>query len=127
MTTDLNILAAWLGILAGILVGAFNGLFFHNPEWLGGYASWRRRLTRLAHISFFGLAFINLAYALTIHQLNWPAPPRAASAALAASIGIMPVICYLAAWRTGFRHLFFLPVCCVLAGVVGLLAQRIMP
>jgi hypothetical protein len=127
MTSDLNTFAAWLGILAGIVVGAINGLFFHNPDWLGGYGSWRRRLTRLAHISFFGLAFINLAYALTIHELGWPAPPKPASMALAASVGIMPLLCYLAAWRIEFRRLFFIPVCCVLSGVLGILLKRMIP
>src|SRR4051812_205671 len=51
---DLNIAAAWIGILCGVLGGAVVGLFFHRDEWLGGYGSWRRRLARLGHISFFG-------------------------------------------------------------------------
>ena len=37
---DLNVLAAWIGILLGLLVGVVYGLFFHRADWLGGYASW---------------------------------------------------------------------------------------
>ena len=31
---------------------------------MGGYGSFRRRLTRLGHIAFFGLGFVNLFYGL---------------------------------------------------------------
>jgi hypothetical protein len=37
----------------------------------------------------------------------------------------MPLVCYLAAWRPPMRHLFFLPVGCVLVGVGGLLLERV--
>ena len=49
----LNFYAAWLGILLGFIAGAVLGLFFHKENWLGGYASWPRRMARLGHISFF--------------------------------------------------------------------------
>jgi hypothetical protein len=39
----------------------------------------------------------------------------------------MPAVCFLAAWRPIFRHLFFVPVSCVLAGVVGILIWSIAP
>ena len=45
--------AGWLGMLLGVLSGAIIGLFFHREDWMGGYGSYRRRLTRLGHISFF--------------------------------------------------------------------------
>ncbi|MGI8603357.1 MAG: hypothetical protein ACR2OZ_10195 [Verrucomicrobiales bacterium] len=61
---------AWAGMLAGVLSGAFIGLFFHRDDWMGGYGSFRRRLTRLGHISFFGLGFINFLCALTHHIVN---------------------------------------------------------
>ena len=64
-----NLIAGWLAMLGGVLSGAIVGLFFHNEEWMGGYGSYRRRLTRLGHISFFGLGFLNLIFAATSAQL----------------------------------------------------------
>ena len=37
----------------------------------------------------------------------------------------MPAVCFLAAWRPAFRRAFFVPVSCVLVGVVGLLLGRV--
>ena len=54
-----------MGVLGGIASGAIVGLFFHADEWMGGYSSYRGRLIRLAHISFFGLGFLNLFFGLS--------------------------------------------------------------
>jgi hypothetical protein len=125
--SDINAIAGWACIAAGVVAGIGCGLFFHNEAWLGGYGSWRRRLIRLAHISFFGIGLLNLAYALTIQSLHWPSPPSVVSDALAAAGLLMPVTCYLAAWQIRLRHLFAVPVGCVLIGVVGLLLRRALP
>lgn len=115
--TGLHLAAAWAGILAGMLAGAALGLSFHREEWLGGYGSWSRRLLRLGHVSLFGIAFLNLAFAGTADLLGWPAggsgAPAAAAAAsplLLAGAVLMPAVCALAAWRKPLRHLFALPV-----------------
>lgn len=108
----------WIGMACGVLSGAVVGLFFTRKDWMGGYASHRRRLVRLGHISFFGLAFVNLGFALTQHTL--PIDPRWAwPAAIAFTIGAvsMPVSCFLCAWREPFRHLFPLPVTAVSVGI----------
>jgi hypothetical protein len=122
---DVNAIAAWMCIAAGAVSGIVSGLFFHDGAWLGGYGSWPRRMLRLGHISFFGIGLLNLAYASTLHVIGWPAPPVGASWALAAAGGLMPGVCYLAAWRMPLRHLFALPVGCVLTAVGGLLWWRI--
>lgn len=127
MSSDLNIFAAWAGILAGVLVGVAQGLFFHRDDWLGGYGSWPRRLMRLGHISFFGIAFLNLAFAWTAKQSGWRPPSAIPAVTLAAAQALMPLVCYLAAWRPGMRRLFFLPVSCVLVGAGGLLLGRVVP
>jgi hypothetical protein len=120
-----NLHAAWLGILAGFLTGTAQGLFFHQETWLGGYASWPRRMTRLGHISFFGLAFINLAFVFTADHLGtatgllWP------SLLLIVGAVTMPAICYLSAWKKPARHLFFIPVLSLVAAVL-LLLRRLM-
>ena len=125
MASDLNILAAWVGILSGVLAGVAQGLFFHRDDWLGGYASWRRRLMRLGHVSFFGIAFLNLAFAWTARQSGWGPYSPIPAVTLAAAQVLMPLVCYLAAWRPGMRRLFVLPVSCVLVGAGGLLLGKV--
>jgi hypothetical protein len=127
MTGELNILVAWLGILCGVLGGVVQGLLFHRDDWLGGYGSWARRLMRLGHVSFFGIAFLNLAFAWTVGQAGWRPAHDAPGIALAAAEGLMPLVCFLAAWRQPMRRLFFLPVGCVLFAAAALVAGRVMP
>jgi len=121
-----NLYAAWIGMFLGGLAGAGLGLFFHREEWLGGYASWRRRMLRLGHISLFGIAFLNLALVLTAGALGaerglaWP------SRLLILGAVAMPLVCGLSAWRKPFRHLFFLPALSVIAGI-GLFLRGILP
>ena len=69
-TAELNIWLAWLGILAGTLTGAVQGLWFHRPDWLGGYASWPRRMLHLGHIAWLGVGLLNLAFAVTVRWLG---------------------------------------------------------
>ena len=111
-----NLLAAWAGILLGFLAGAVQGLWFHREDWLGGYASWRRRMLRLAHISFFGIAFINLSFFVTVSHLEIETVSLLASRLLIAGAVSMPSVCYLSAFRKEFRHLFFIPVTCLVLG-----------
>ena len=118
----LHVMIAWVGIFLGFVSGAVMGLFFRQPDWLGGYASWARRMVRLGHISFFGMACVNFAYALTIivgPLKAAPVLPWASGLLVAGAVG-MPLFCFLAAWRAYFRHLFFIPVLCLLvsAGAV---------
>ena len=113
-----NLYFAWGWFFLGLLTGAVQGLWFHHENWLGGYGSWPRRLTRLGHISFFGTGLLNLCFALTLltlgldgRVLGW------ASGLLIAGAAAMPVACYLAAWRAGLRKLFVLPVAGLVLGV----------
>jgi hypothetical protein len=120
--TRTMLVTGWSGMLGGVLSGAALGLFFHRENWMGGYTSFRRRLARLGHISFFGLGFLNLLLAFT-NQLI-PLPGRAASLAAGALIVAavaMPTCCFLAAWRPSFRHLFAVPVVGVFTGIVATL------
>ncbi len=96
---------AWTGMLLGVASGAVIGLFFAREDWMGGYSSWRRRLTRLGHISFFGLGFVNFFFAFTHHTLT-----------LDHTWG------FLSAWKKPLRHLFFIPVGGVAIGVLSTLA-----
>ena len=98
--TTINLIGGWLGMLAGVLSGAVAGLFFYRDDWMGGYGSFRRRLARLGHISFFGLGFLNLLFAATSGQLLLHGPYLAvASLGLLIGAITMPTCCFLTAWR----------------------------
>jgi len=113
-----NIVAAWMAFLFGALAGAVAGLLFHDEAWLGGYGSWRRRLMRLGHVAFFGLGFINLGFGLTVQALGLASRGiDDASFLLIVGLITMPLVCYLAAWKKGFRHLFIVPVGSVVVAV----------
>ena len=114
----LNIYAAWIAILVGVLTGITTGIFFHKEEFLGGYSSWTRRLMRLGHVSFFGLGFINLLFALTSRTLGIESGIEAASVLFVIGLITMPTVCYLSAFRKVFRHLFFIPVLSILIAVI---------
>ena len=114
---DMNFLAAWLWILAGLVTGTVIGLFFHDPDWMGGYGSWRRRMMRLGHISFFGTGFLNLAFVLS----------AVASAGFLLGAISMPLVCFLSAWRPSFRRLFFIPVASLIVATCDFLVQGLWP
>jgi len=111
-----NQLAAWIGILLGSLAGAALGLFFHRDNWLGGYASWPRRMLRLGHISFFGIGLINLAFAVSVPALALDQVPVWPSRLFILALITMPSLCYASAFWKPARHLFFVPVLCVIVG-----------
>ena len=121
-----NLCAGWTLFFAGIVAGAVAGVFFHKNEWLGGYTSWRRRMVRLGHVAFFGIGLINVAFGLTVQSVDIEASQVPVSSWLLIAGGIgMPAVCYLSAWRKGFRHSFFVPVLCVGLGV-GLFLWRLL-
>lgn len=98
----------WGIILAGFLSGAILGLGFHRPEFLGGYDSFRRRMLRLGHIACCALGMLNLIVGVAGHASLW---------LLAGSV-TMPLVCFLTAWRKPFRHLFFVPVACLMVAAI---------
>jgi hypothetical protein len=112
---EFHVRIAWIVILLGFGTGALQGLCFHREDWLGGYGSWPRRLMRLGHIAFFGFAFLNLAFALTVRVLGEGGNGIWFSRALAAGAFAMPASCYLAAWKKPLRFLFYPVVTGILA------------
>ena len=120
---QLNLVIGWSGIVLGFVSGMVLGLFFHGENWLGGYGSFRRRLYRLAHISFFGLGATNLLFWLTAQRLE-----TASLAIGVASWGFvvgaitMPLCCVVMARQPKAQMLFAVPVVSLLAsGVLTLL------
>ena len=107
----------WLWVVLGFLSGTILGLKFQRDDWLGGYASHRRRLVRLGHISFLGLGFLNILVAHTIDRIRLDSSWLAvASWSLIAGGITMPICCGLMAWKRSFQPLFAIPVGCLIVG-----------
>ena len=122
---QINIVAGWVAMLIGVVMGAVMGLFFHQDQWLGGYGSFQRRMLRLGHISLFGLGFMNLLFALSAPALALHIThARVASVSFIAGVITMPACCLLTALWKPFRHLFPIPVGCVLVGILAVLIGR---
>jgi hypothetical protein len=119
----INLHAAWIGFLCGCIAGVVPGLFFHEEDWLDGYASWRRRMIRLAHIAFFGIGLLNTAFAFTARALEIESGLTLPAVSLIVGAVAMPSVCYLSAWKKPFRHLFFIPASAVTLGVATFLYQ----
>jgi hypothetical protein len=120
--SDVNLTFGWVWIVCGFASGAVLGLFFYDPDWLGGYGSWRRRMVRLGHISFIGTGLLNVAFALTLSLSESPAPPIAVWLFVVGAV-TMPLVCFLSAWRDGLRHLFPIPVASLIGAGLSLIFQ----
>lgn len=119
----LNIAFGWAWILAGIFAGALIGLRFADERWLGGYASHKRRLVRLGHISFIGLGLLNILFGLTL-ALPLQGMGAVAAWCMVGGAVTMPLCCFWMAWDRRLTMLFSLPVSLVTAGIVlGLMAH----
>jgi hypothetical protein len=122
---QINLVSAWIGMLLGFLSGIALGLFFQRDDWLGGYGSLRRRLYRLAHISFFGLAAVNFFFYMTARTLPNGRELVIASVAFILGAVSMPVCCLLMArWRRA-QMLFAIPVFSLVAGAVLTLMELV--
>jgi len=109
-------------MLLGLVSGGLIGLYFHQESFAGGYASFRRRMMRLGHIAFFGLGIINVVFSLTLEMATIPIDyPTIASLSLIGGAFLMPLICFLTAWKKPFRHFFALPVAGVGVALILLL------
>src|SRR6266567_899614 len=114
---QINLLAAWLGLLLGFASGLVLGLFFRREDWLGGYASFRRRLYRLGHISFFGLGIVNLCFYFTANALPISGlGMMIASWAFVIGAVTMPICCLVMAHFPKAHLIFGAPVLSLLLG-----------
>ena len=126
MNSNPNLFFGWLWILLGFVSGMVLGLFFHGENWLGGYGSFRRRMYRLGHISFFGLGAVNLLFWLTIQVI--PAADALlgfASAAFIVGAVTMPLCCAVMAHFPKAHLIFAVPVVSLIAGGIGTVVEII--
>jgi hypothetical protein len=126
MKSNPNLILAWLWILLGFVSGMALGMFFHGENWLGGYASFKRRMYRLGHISFFGLGAVNLLFCLTVQNFSL-AGPLVHFASLAFIVGAiaMPVCCVVMAHFPKAHMIFAVPVVSLIAGGILTLLEVI--
>ena len=117
----LNWYAGWTLVSLAFVTGALIGLGFHREEFLGGYQSLRRRMTRLGHIALAALGLMNVVYALSPWPLDGTWQASVAGVAFIVGGISMPTICFLTAWREPWRSLFFIPVVSLLTAVVATL------
>ncbi len=108
----------WAAILTAFVSGALIGLFFHRDDFLGGYSSFRRRILRLGHIALAALGMINILFGLSYPASEPSLPAQVASVSFIVGGATMPAVCFLSAWRVGFRHLFFIPVSALVLGAI---------
>jgi hypothetical protein len=119
MKFHLNLVIAWLWILLGFVAGMVLGLFFHGENWLGGYGSFKRRMYRLGHISFFGLGVVNLLFCLTAQTFSLAGQlVSIASWAFIAGAISMPVCCVVMAHFPKAHLIFAVPVISLITGGV---------
>ena len=119
MTYPINLAFGWIWVTAGIVWGFTLGLSFHDDHWLGGYTSIKRRLYRLAHISFFGLAILNLLFYFAAAGLDSPGRLLdVASWGFVIGGVAMPVACFTMAHRPQWRAVFVVPVVALAAASV---------
>ena len=113
----LNLVIAWLWLLLGFISGMILGLFFHGENWLGGYASFKRRMYRLGHISFFGLGAVNLLFCFTVQNFSLTGQfIHFASLAFAVGAVAMPLCCAIMASFPKAHLIFAVPVVALILG-----------
>ena len=119
MKFHLNLVIAWLWLLLSFVAGMVLGMFFHGENWLGGYGSFKRRMYRLGHISFFGLGVVNLLFCLTAQTFSLAGQlVSIASWAFIAGAITMPVCCVVMAHFPKAHLIFAVPVISLIAGGV---------
>ena len=126
MKSNPNLILAWLWILLGFTSGMVLGMFFHGENWLGGYGSFKRRMYRLGHISFFGLGAVNLLFCLTVQNFSLDGPLiHFASLAFVIGAIAMPVCCVVMAHFPKAHLIFAVPVVSLIAGGILTLMEVI--
>lgn len=108
-------------VLAAFVTGAALGLFFYRADFLGGYASFPRRMVRLGHIALAALGMMNVLYSLSPWPTVGTVGSRTASMGFAIGGITMPTVCFLAGWKPFFRYAFFVPVIALVVAVLAVL------
>ncbi len=125
---------AWTSMVLGAATGLVLGLWsfdgpLSEPAWLGAYDDTPRRLARLGHVAFFGLALVNLQLARSLHELGLCAAAlRVTATAMNLGNVLLPITLFAAAVFPAAKYLLPLPalsICVALAmAAFGFWAKR---
>ena len=121
VTAKANIKFGWLWILFGIISGMILGLFaFNGPIQLSpalmDYSSLPRRFLRLAHISFFGLGFLNWIYGMSLNNLKLKADKLTSELLIFGSV-TMALFLIISAFYEPFKYFLAIPALSLLIAV----------
>lgn len=122
---QLILIAAWGWISIGLICGAIIGLKFYQAEWMGGYASWPRRMMRLGHIAFIGTSLLLIGLVASSHAIGMGELSPVTGIFGMVGAFSMPVVCYLSAYQMSFRHLFPIPVVGLIVAAISFLIDAI--
>jgi len=119
---QINILFGWAWMCVGFLSGMILGIRSEGEQWLGGYASLKRRYLRLAHVAFVALSIINILYGKELGTIDLSNHLKNIGSALMifGAAGV-PLACISAAFVKKTRYLLPVPAFAVLIGVIILL------
>jgi hypothetical protein len=113
---DLLVSYALLGLPVGLATGLGLGLVARREGGWGGYASFRRRATRLGHVALVMLPLIAGFYALTLDGAALAQPCAAWAARLWVVGGVLlPLALYAAGWLPRLTALVAPPALCLVA------------
>lgn len=114
----MSVAIGWWLIASGFVTGAVFGLLAQREDWLGGYASRRRRLVRLGHIALIALGALNVVWPLTATASR---PSHLTSVITNAFVigGLtMGPTCFLTALSWRCRAAFIVPSTALIVGAV---------
>ena len=106
-----NILFGWCWINIGFIMGMVMGMKFKNPDWLGGYASWERRMLRLSHVAFIFLSILNIVYGheLANVQMSETLKQLGSILIIIGAVGI-PTIVFISAFYKKILYWLAIPI-----------------
>ena len=116
---QINVLFGWCWLGIGLVFGLIMGLRAEGENWLGGYASLKRRYLRLAHVAFIALSTINILFGKELASIALSGSVKDIGSALMifGAAGV-PITCISAAFFRKIKYFLPLPASAVLVGVV---------
>jgi hypothetical protein len=125
---DVLLTYAVLGVPVGLVSGLGLGLVARHEAGWGGYGSFARRATRLAHVAAVMLPVIAGFYALLLGMQSAPRPVAWLGVRLWIAGGLgLPLVLALAAWRPRWRFVLPVPALAVVGGALAFAVTHLAP
>jgi hypothetical protein len=120
-----NITFGWILVLAGLVLGAFMGMWsFNGPlaSPVGDYTALPRRLFRLSHLAFIALGILNILYGYGMEKDRLTA---VGSYCMIIGGGLLPLVLLGAVFIEGVKYASSVPAILVLLAVAVLVKKRL--